>query len=182
MGIIRKDFKYKLIENFLTEEERKVYNTYCKLKHQLNMTSFDTKQNKNGDTFFYADPLFEALMLEKTKLMEENTGLQLFPTYAFWRMYTYLADLDFHTDRSACEISVTVNIGSSGESWPIFMDGNAVEIKPGAGVIYLGCELEHGRKEFIGDWCAQCFLHYVDKNGPYAEHEKDKRLVYGAPR
>ena len=40
---------------------------------------------------------------------------------------------------------------------------------------YLGCELEHGRKnEFTGDGMAQIFMHYVDQKGPYANHKDDK--------
>jgi hypothetical protein len=174
-----KELKYKLIKNFLTKEEIKLLNGYCKIKHRLNKNSFDFNQNYNGDTSFYADPLMECLMVQKLGLMEKETGLKLFPTYAFWRMYTLNADLKKHKDRPSCEISVTVMIGSDGTKWPIFMEGKEFEINPGEAIIYLGCELEHWREEFKGDWHAQTFLHYVDKNGPYKEWEKDKRLIYG---
>ena len=33
----------------------------------------------------------------------------------------------------------------------------------------------HHRERFIGDWQAQCFLHYVNKEGPYKEYKKDQR-------
>jgi hypothetical protein len=45
----------------------------------------------------------------------------------------------------------------------------------------LGCEIEHWREEFKGDWHAQTFLHYVDKNGEWFKIKnglKDKRLYY----
>jgi hypothetical protein len=94
-------------------------------------------------------------------------------------MYTINADLEKHKDRHACEISVTVMVGSDGTQWPIFMEGNKINMEPGDAVIYLGCELEHWREEFKGDWQAQTFLHYVDKNGQNKEWAKDKRLMYG---
>ena len=181
MGTI-KDFKYKLIKNFLTKEEINLLKDYCRIKHRTNINSFDFHQNDNGDTYFYGDPVMESLMINKIKIMEKETGLELYPTYAFWRMYTMFADLKKHKDRPACEISVTVMIGSDETKWPIFMDGNQIELEPGDAVIYLGCELEHWREEFKGDWHAQCFLHYINKNGPYKEWAKDKRFLYGTTK
>jgi len=181
MGNI-KDFKYKIVKNFLVKEEIKLLVDYCRIKHRINFNSFDFAQNNNGDTFFYADPLMESLMVNKLNLMEKETGLELLPTYAFWRMYTKFADLKKHTDRESCEISVTVMIGSDGTKWPIFMNGIQIELEPGDAAIYLGCEIEHWREEFNGDWHAQTFLHYVDKNGPNKEWFKDKRNLYGENR
>jgi hypothetical protein len=177
-----KDFKYKLIKNFLTKEEIKLLNDYCRIKHRLNYSYFDFVQNNNGDTYFYGDPLMESLMVNKLELMQKETGLELLPTYAFWRMYTVNADLEKHKDRPSCEISVTVAIGSDGTPWPIYMDGTEINIEFGDAVIYLGCEIEHWREEFKGDWLAQTFLHYVDKNGANRKHFKDGRILYGTKR
>jgi hypothetical protein len=118
-------------------------------------------------------------MINKLNLMQKETGLELLPTYAFWRMYTTNADLKKHKDRPSCEISVTVMIGSDGNKWPIFMDGTEINMEPGDATIYLGCEIEHWREKFKGDWHAQTFLHYVDKNGVNKEWVKDKRMLYG---
>ena len=181
MGTIR-DHKYKLIKKFLTVEEIKLLTDYCRMKHRINFTDFDHVQNDNGDTSFYGDPLMESLMLNKIELMQKETGLELLPTYAFWRMYTLHADLKKHKDRPSCEISVTVMIGSDGTRWPIYMDGTEINLEIGDAAIYLGCEVEHWREEFTGDWQAQTFLHYVDKNGPNKEWVKDKRLLYGIPK
>jgi hypothetical protein len=181
MGTI-KDYKYKLIKNFLTKEEIKLLTDYSRIKHRLNVDSFDLIQNDNGDTGFYGDPIMESLMVNKIEVMQKETGLELLPTYTYWRMYTVFSELKKHTDRPSCEISVTVMLGSDGTKWPIFIDGNEVELNPGDAVIYLGCELEHWREEFKGDWHAQTFLHYVDKNGPNKEFFKDKRILYGTQK
>jgi len=62
------------------------------------------------------------------------------------------------------------------------MDGNSYDLKPGQAVVYLGCELEHFRKEFKGDWHAQTFLHYVDAEGDNKDWYLDKRKLLGEER
>jgi hypothetical protein len=119
--------------------------------------------------------------MKKTKLMEQETGLKLFPTYAFSRVYSYNADLKPHKDRPSCEVSVTAMWGSDGKPWPIYMEDTPIEMKPGDAVIYLGCELNHYRYNFKGDWHAQTFFHYVDQNGPFAGYKFDRRHAYIDP-
>jgi len=175
MGTLKKDFSYKVINNFLTEDELNICNKYLIMQHRSNTNSFDVRQLKSSteDSFWYGDPLVESILLLKRKKMEEETNLELIPTYGFSRVYTYLAVLDKHKDRPACEVSVTVMVGSSGEDWPIYMNNKKIILKPGDAVVYHGTEVEHWREEFLGDWHSQFFLHYVDKNGPY----KDKNLI-----
>ena len=178
MGVL-KEKKYTVIKNFITSEEAKLFTRYCRIKHRSNLTNFDCLQNNNYDTYFYGDPMMEALMIEKIHIMQDVSKLQLLPTYAFWRMYSLNADLKKHTDRPACQVSVTVMFGSDGTPWPIYMDGTAVHLDVGDAAIYFGCEVEHWREEFKGDWHAQAFLHYVDANGPYKEWYKDARDLFG---
>jgi len=181
MGIIGKDFKYKKIENFLSKDEVDICNLYCEMKHRVNLTSFDESKGSVSipNSFFYGDPLMESIMLQKKSIMEYETGKKLLATYSFWRMYTKYSDLKKHKDRPSCEISATINIGSDGTDWPIYMEGNKIDLKPGDAAIYLGCELEHHREEFKGDWCAQTFIHYVDAEGNNTSFEKDNRPYWG---
>jgi hypothetical protein len=173
MGTLKKDFKYKKVENFLSQDEIDLIRKYCISKHIRNFDSFDCRQNNNGDTYFYKDPLMQSLLAKKLPLMEKETGLKLFPTYSFFRLYTLLSDLKKHSDRPSCEVSVTVMLGSDGTQWPIYMDGKPVDLNPGDACIYLGCELEHWREPFEGDWHLQTFLHYVDQNGPHTAYKYD---------
>tara|TARA_E500000318_G_scaffold874_1_gene1180 strand:+ start:920 stop:1462 length:543 start_codon:yes stop_codon:yes gene_type:complete len=174
-GLIRKDFQYKKVKNFLNNSEIELLRNYTIMKHRNNTNNFDEVQSKTFDTYFYGDPITDSLMLAKLKLMEQETGLILLPTYSFWRMYSYSADLKEHKDRDACEISVTVMIGGDGTPWPIYMGDTPIDMEPGDACIYLGCELNHSRKEFEGDWHSQAFLHYVDANGPKAKEKFDRR-------
>ena len=172
--MIRKDFKYKKIKNFLTKDELELFTKYMIIRHKWNINNFDFKQDQ-WDTCFYTDPLSESLLLTKQQLVEKETGIELFPTYSFTRMYTFASNLKEHSDRPACEISVTVMLGSDGTPWPIYMEDTPILLEPGDACIYLGCDLKHRRDEFEGDWHSQVFLHYVDKKGPNAKEKFDGR-------
>lgn len=135
----------------------------------------------------YADPAMETMLLHLHKLMEENTGLELDPTYSFYRVYRQGDQLPPHKDRPSCEISCTLCFNYSYDglnyNWPIFMNSHKVELQPGDLVIYRGCDLEHWREPFnISDdnaWQVQGFFHYIDKNGPFSDYKFDKRETLG---
>jgi hypothetical protein len=173
-----KNYKYKIIKNFLCVEEINLLQIYCDIKHLNNLSNFDNQFSKTGDTFFYGDPLMESLMANKISLMEKETNLYLFPTYSYWRMYTYGADLPPHKDRESCEISVTVQINGDSQ-WPIYINGKPIILKNGDAVAYCGTELLHYRNPLESDFHAQAFLHYVDQNGPYKDHRFDRRTLFG---
>jgi hypothetical protein len=179
LGIIGKDFKYKIVDNFLSAEELLLLKKYCFFKHRSNQSKFDSCINDNADTYFHTDYLMESLLLAKQNLVEKESGLNLFPTYSYWRMYTKFADLKKHKDRPSCEISLTVQISSDGTDWPIYMDGKEIILKDGQAALYLGREVEHWREEFKGDYQAQCFLHYVNSNGEFSNYKFDNRLDVG---
>lgn len=173
---------YKVIKNILTKEEQLLLKGYTDIQHRFNTKNFDTMgQSDNMDTCFYEDPLMEALLLSKQSIMEKETNLKLFPTYSFWRMYTYGATLAKHTDRSSCEISVTINMAGDGTPWPIYIGKSEINLEPGDGVIYEGIDNEHWRDEYLGDGQAQVFLHYVDQNGDHKDWKYDKRHGIGYP-
>tara|TARA_R100001509_G_scaffold11810_3_gene6087 strand:- start:317 stop:874 length:558 start_codon:yes stop_codon:yes gene_type:complete len=177
MGIIGKDYKYKIVKNFLTPEEINFLSLYCEIKHRTNQTHFDYV-NGNADTAFYGDPVMETLMLQKQKIIEKETGKKLLPTYSYWRTYTKFAVLEKHDDRPSCEISTTVFINGD-KNWPIYMDGEPLTFEKGDAAIYLGCEIPHWRNEFNGDYQFQTFLHYVDANGKSKHYHMDQRETWG---
>ena len=76
MGIIRKDFRYKLIKNFFTKEELKIGTHYFNLMHKRNDTNFDPMlhQSNNGDSVWSCaiDPFSDVILLAKKKLMEKE--------------------------------------------------------------------------------------------------------------
>lgn len=132
--------------------------------------------------------VFDKLLETCLPYFEQASGLKLFPTYSYARLYNAQGEeLKNHRDRPACEISATLTLDFEGDVWPIYMGANedksnATEIKMeiGDAVMYRGCDIYHWREPYKeGKWQAQVFLHYVDQNGPYAEWKYDKRESLG---
>lgn len=177
-------FEPKIIKNYFTKEEILFLKNYCLIQHRNNIEwnnkNIDNKKIVTSvDTQFYSDPTFESFLLTKLKLIEENLNLKLIPTYSFWRMYTLGSYLKKHKDRESCEVSVTAKIGSCGTPWPIFVGEKSYDLEEGDALIYPGMDLWHWREEFLGDWTAQVFLHYVDANGKFTNFLFDKRNYPG---
>jgi hypothetical protein len=125
---------------------------------------------------FYADEQMQRLQFDLLPKVEDYTGLDIFKTYTYARVYKKNDVLRIHKDRAACEISVTLDLG--GDKWSIWVldrDENPVEIKlnPGDGLLYRGCEILHWRGKFKGKSHKQVFVHYVDKHGPVAWAKDD---------
>lgn len=183
-----KNFKnngYTLVKNAVKKDLRDVITQYALFDEMQDFTP-DGYQVPSAHSK-YADPAMEAMLLHLHPLMEKSTGLKLYPTYSFYRVYRNGDILHPHTDRPSCEISTTVcfnySYDDSKYTWPIIMDGNKVNMKPGDIVVYRGVDLEHSRDEFNppgDDWHVQAFLHYVDANGPYSDYANDKRDSIGS--
>lgn len=121
--------------------------------------------------------LFQELLYDKVHHLNTLLGIKVLPTYSYARVYLKGAIMSPHTDRDACEISVTLNL-SKEVDWPIYFGkpGNnevPVELLPGDAAIYLGREILHWRNEYPGNQHVQVFLHYVNSDGPFAKHEND---------
>ena len=181
------DKGYVLLKNVLSKELRDFITQYA-LFDEMQDFQTDGGQVPNAHAK-YADPAMESLLLYLHEVMEKNTGLSLYPTYSFYRVYRNGDILHPHKDRPSCEISTTVcfnySYDDSEYNWPIIMDGSKIEMKPGDIVVYRGIDLEHAREEFTppgDDWHVQAFLHYVDINGPHSNYRFDQRSSIGEKR
>lgn len=136
-----------------------------------------------------------------TPYAETLTGKRLLPTYCYFRAYQKGGVCLVHSDRPACEHSMTLTLGSShGKVWPFSvgvkrLEGDAlanskvapdfgtdeystVEMQPGDAVLYQGVHHRHGRLDPNPNaWSAHIFLHWVDRDGPYKEFAFDKRRL-----
>jgi hypothetical protein len=121
----------------------------------------------------------EALLVSLLPLIEKETEKELYPTYSYARVYWNGSEMFKHFDREPCEYSVSVSVSIDLDPWPIWMDGIEIKLFPGDIVIYKGQEVEHWREPYTGNQQCQIFLHYVDKNGPYAEYKFDQRPMLG---
>ena len=154
-----------------------IYATYALM---LEDNSFRRQEEKPGFRDRYADTLMESILLHLQPTMEQATGLSLFPTYSYLRIYETGAVLTRHKDRHACEISASLTLGyDAPESWPIWLDihqqPRSITLNRGDMLVYKGRDLAHWRERFDGKYWIQAFFHYVDANGPLASHKFDGR-------
>jgi len=104
---------------------------------------------------------------------------RLATTYVYGRMYKKGQVLERHSDRPACQYSISLTLNSSDDanSWPFYIQGkdgkeSRIELNKGDAVFYEG-ELDHWRNTCEKDWQLQLFFHFVDLDGEYAEHAED---------
>tara|TARA_R100001594_G_scaffold630_1_gene2547 strand:+ start:2442 stop:3089 length:648 start_codon:yes stop_codon:yes gene_type:complete len=207
--------KYQVVKNAISYELANFIFNYFLLKrdavkflYQNNIT-YDTgllgtwTDRQIPNTYScYADPVMETLMIKVLPKMQQETGLNLVPTYSYARLYKKGDILKRHKDRPSCEISCTLNLG--GDPWSIFIDGTGADtvideyknihkpnspkgtkvlLEVGDMLVYSGCELEHWREPFEGNICGQVFLHYNHVNGSFASKNKfDGRPMLGVPK
>ena len=98
-----------------------------------------------------------------TSIIEKEIDLKLIPTYCYVRKYFQGSILFSHTDRDACEISLSYCI--SGPEWEMNMGDNTLITKIGNAVIYKGCEILHGRSKPSSGEVIQVFCHWVISDG-----------------
>ena len=131
-------------------------------------------------------PAFYGIFNDETKLwlprIEELTGKLLHPTYSYSRIYTTNEQLPIHTDRNACEYSITLTLKYDQKIWPFWLKTSEgdVEIMLDVGdiLIYNGIKLPHWRDPLEGKFQYQAFLHYIDKLGQYQAHRWDRRKSF----
>ena len=145
---------------------------------QDNTCAFGDSQYRNSYSS-YGHHTCEALMLHLQPLIQKETGKSLLPTYSYARIYWRGSELLKHTDRQACEYSISICIDYKDKPWDIYFDGERVVLEPGDLVIYEGMNVEHWRLPYDGEEQTQIFLHYVDVDGQCAEWALDKRPTLG---
>ena len=193
--------KYVLIKKFISKEQANYLYTYGIMRANRAATMARSKwpnyredldgtfsdQQVPGTYSCYADTAMEALLLQGLEGMRKITGLNLAPTYSYWRLYKNGDVLKRHKDRPSCEVSTTLCLGYNNDNlkgkkkhwqlynWPMWVDktggvgnkGVPIHMEPGDMIVYRGCEIEHWREPFIGQNHAQVFLHYNNIDGPY---------------
>ena len=112
------------------------------------------------------DPAIRTLLHYFLYDMKEYTGVDLKPTYSYLRVYKKGDVLHRHTDREACEYSVSITLKREhdDEIWPLCLETDQIYkvlLDAGDGLIYKGIESPHWRDKFEGQRLAQVFLHYV---------------------
>ncbi len=165
---------FKIIKEFFNRDELNVYQNYC--YNKLDQNKDFQIDPQSFSPAWYNDPLMTSILYKKIKLVEEESNLKLYPTYAYWRYYVFGGTLKKHLDRPSCEVSVTACIKKY-DKWPLIIEDKILELEEGDALLYAGCEQIHGRPGvYKGEGMAQVFLHYVNQNGPNKDYAYDKKL------
>ena len=125
--------------------------------------------------------LHKDLLDTMTDKMSELTEYEVLPTYTYCRRYEENDILKPHTDRPSCEISVTICLKNEVAPWAFHWVDGTVMMEAGDAVVYPGWKYVHWREpNDSGGRVWQVFLHYVDKNGPYAKqhaYEQERKGI-----
>jgi len=171
------------VKNILPVEFCKFFTHVLMRKADLDSNQGD-QQVPNAMARLDHEYMFDTLQEKLWCLIEDIVDEPLIPTYSYARLYSNGDVLEKHTDRPACEVSVTIQLGRSHNNpWSIYMGGNKYDLDEGDGVIYKGCEVDHWRERCNapdGYYSGQVFLHYVRKNGSYVSEVGDSsfRNIY----
>ena len=170
------DNGYIILPEFITKK-RSTSLSYEFLKHCKENQLVGDSQAPNSYSDYNYIPFLE-LLCEKTPEVSSIIGETVLPTYTYSRIYKNGSELTKHTDRDACEISLTVHLDGDSK-WPIWIETpsgehRCVELNPGDAMLYLGRTAPHWRDVYGGEHYAQAFLHYVRSRGDCAYTYFDK--------
>ena len=177
-------------------DERGQFNYYGKDVDKV--TFFGVEEQVPGCLSRYWHPQYRQIHSGIRLKLEKLIGRKLYNTYYYDRFYFSGQELEKHTDRDSCEISVSVHVSTNltgkDAEWPFWFKTPEGEehwliLEPGDGVLYKGCERPHWRepmpkprrrkrdillrrpeKEY---YYHQIFFHYVLADGQRVHHAGD---------
>ena len=147
-----------------------------------------------GSLARYWHPKYRAIHSGVRLKLEKIIGRKLYNTYYYDRFYFPGLSLFKHTDRDACEISVSVHVSTNltGENakWPFYIktpdtytdekknvisargEVKSLSLEPGDGVLYKGCERPHWRDPMPTEYKKNKWYNW------YKKEEEVKDLYY----
>ena len=140
-------------------------------------------------------PMFASFLWGMTPAIEMLVGQEVLPTYAYFRLYRKGDICRVHSDRPACEHSLSLTLAYSDDiAWPLEVSARPIEqplgiaeeqfnvdeapgsvaMQAGDAVLYQGVNHRHGRTTPNPNaWSAHLFLHWVARGGPYEDRAFD---------
>lgn len=112
---------------------------------------------------------FDASMIELNDRISLICGRPLVPSYSFARICETNAELVAHTDRDACQVSVSIVIRKSRARWPFQLTdasgrSHTIDADVGDAIIFRGTELTHWRPPLAEGPVYLALLHYVTRD------------------
>jgi len=167
---------YVVVEGFIDKRLARILYDVLLIRHWRREFKHDDQVPDANS--HWGDSTLDALLVGLLPDVESASGCALLPTYSYARLYLQGQALPRHRDRAACEIAVTVHLGSADRQPPPlrFAPDVSVSQRPGDAVVYFGDRLEHWREPFEGTNFAQLFLNYVRADGERRCYVHDGRI------
>ena len=155
---------YKVIRGYLSRE------TALQLADTMRASKDVIVEDDPNRKGFFNLTEMSAIAAEKVSFLNDFIGgPKLLPTYTYGRIYNNKSDLCKHTDRGACEVSLSIHLDGDAESkfYIENKDGKevSIDLDPGDAVLYDGPNAVHWRDEYCGEEYIQTFHHYVFLGG-----------------
>jgi hypothetical protein len=165
-------------------EKKGQYNYYGSLD-KVNHVSVENQVEGSTSRYYY--PPYKYAHSQVRLKLEKVIGKKLYNTYYYDRFYNPGQELRNHADRPACEISVTIHIGSNvSNPWPIWIktpdtyddpktkkeiiekgENRSVILHPGDGMVYKGCERPHWREPLPREYKRKWYGKKYEVDGLY---------------
>jgi len=165
-------------------KEKGQYTYYGKLDK---FSYIPLERQVEGSTSRYYYPPYKYAHSQIRLKLEKVIGKKLYNTYYYDRFYNPGQALTNHADRPACEISVTVHVGTNIKTpWPIWIktpdtyddpnkkttiikkgENRSVIFSQGDGMIYKGCERPHWRDPMPAEYKRTWYGKKVEKEDLY---------------
>jgi hypothetical protein len=198
---------YAWIRNLLPREVIQAFLAHFKEEMEsrnVALSSFEQQLSITGkpliEIYGFRHPPLIALLWGLTPAISSIVKRDLLPTYCVLRFYREGDVCKVHSDRDACEHSLSLTLDySDGVPWELdvghrpvaapeplqddFADEpfTSVPMEAGDAVVYQGIKRRHGRiRPNPNQWSAHMFLHWVSRDGPYRDCAFDGR--YSNPK
>ena len=170
---------YILLKNFIpVDEAKELAHRYKNLQKQIGFG--DDIHIANAPSWSNSEDQL-ALLCNLCPRVSDLCCEAVLPTYVFGRIYQKGSKLERHSDRAACEISLTLHLDGD-RDWKFcietpYYEEHCVILEPGDAIMYLGVIADHWRdKPYTGEAYTQFFLHYVRANGWCRDAFFDKNI------
>ena len=194
---------YALVEGLITPEVARAF--VAAVKADLGPRDLPVSQIANFpnlltrpafEIYGHHYPAMQFFLWGLTPIMREITGRDLLPTYDYLRIYREGDTCRVHYDRPSCEHSLSLTLDySDGVVWDLEVGAESGEpsarveedfgdeaftslgMNVGDAVLYRGTDHRHGRiKPNPNQWSVHLFLHWVERDGRYADHAFDGQM------
>lgn len=173
-----------VLREWLSDDERALAESYFRVLLAGHALEIEPGGHSWG---LYGDPFADAMMMRAVAVVSKQAGRRVYPSYGYWRLYWPGATLPIHTDRAACDWTMSVSIANEpglpawGLETQVGSSKDSIVLRPGDAALFRGREIAHGRETPAPGWSVWLFLHCVDDRSKVFDHRVAPGLAVTSP-